>query len=573
MDNVIIQNKLKKIISESEYVFTDIANNYTNLISELDRSLDGLKTIFNKLSAHDDLSSSIYDVMSIMKNETVEFNTLHEQDEKIFADFEKSISKILNLKTLLDRIQENSEELDFISLNSMVIAIKAGKDGGAFSIIADWLRKLSEQTIATTSKLNLHGAQIQSTFRNFKKVVTDVKQSENTVLQNFETTLDDALHRLAANSREVQAFLSGVISSITEIKEPLLCIINNLQYQDIIRQSVDHILLSLDSLATQKGDKMNHLYFAIQIFQISMAIIEDVATQLRENATEFSEETLKEEDCIKNINQEYKKYLKVHVNKEEKSGFASIFLDFLSTFDQLENNVKDSIKVKENLGNNSHTIVDSILKMQKDLKNISDMSEEFNNVIIASKIEVTKYSALDKIKASVSDMEKIISHIKEDIDEATEMIRIFTEEEHQLQSEYSRVFNKENMTISAFTIDIENSFRNLSDMYIEIELMLKRFNIFTQHFSESFTITREAVNGLNSMVEELEHISREIALQKESAERQFASLQNENSNWIFRDDHLKELLDKFTIFAHKEYANMNIRKNNNDMQRGGIVLF
>ena len=55
----------------------------------------------------------------------------------------------------LEDIRNNSEELELISLNAMVISIKSGDKGRAFSCITENLKRLSASMISLSNELML----------------------------------------------------------------------------------------------------------------------------------------------------------------------------------------------------------------------------------------------------------------------------------------------------------------------------------------------------------------------------------------------------------------------------------
>ena len=79
----------------------------------------------------------------IMRNRNIE----------LVNSFSSRMEVLQAMNSLIQKIKDESSEMELISLNAMVVSIKSGKEGQAFSYITSNLKQLSLRLIAQSDAL------------------------------------------------------------------------------------------------------------------------------------------------------------------------------------------------------------------------------------------------------------------------------------------------------------------------------------------------------------------------------------------------------------------------------------
>ena len=153
-----------------------------------------------------------------------------------------------NIYEFVDEIGYISEQTNLLALNAAIEAARAGEYGLGFAVVADEVGKLAARS-------NSIASDISNTAKKSTKVLEDIqKKIETTVADNLEE-MSCAKNRLESsfdNFSESIGGVSGKVQLLTEsyvnISKDTKGLIVSLQFQDITRQQVEHVVTSLDKL-------------------------------------------------------------------------------------------------------------------------------------------------------------------------------------------------------------------------------------------------------------------------------------------------------------------------------------
>lgn len=158
-----------------------------------------------------------------------------EEIEKLFLEKEEKILKAIddgkiveNIKIMADTISGISEQTNLLALNAAIEAARAGEQGKGFSVVAEEVRNLAEQTTEVVESIKETIIKVQSAFRNlsdnshdvllfmqervnpkFKEIV-DIEK-ENHKDAEFVSKMSD---EIAAMSEEISATMDQVSKAV-----------------------------------------------------------------------------------------------------------------------------------------------------------------------------------------------------------------------------------------------------------------------------------------------------------------------------------------------------------------------
>ena len=163
---------------------------------------------------------------------------------------EKVVSDALNLGELVQLIRQISSQTNLLALNAAIEAARAGEQGRGFAVVADEVRKLSQETDVAVTKINDGITQMAESIRHqFQdKLQHSNIQEQEATLKAFAhqlSTLGDGYQRLLSHDVEV---LTSVQSSSTELARMFMDTLASVQFQDITRQQIEQVINALSKL-------------------------------------------------------------------------------------------------------------------------------------------------------------------------------------------------------------------------------------------------------------------------------------------------------------------------------------
>lgn len=201
-----VLGKLADKIHSTKKVTDDIKENLQKVVSD---NVSGSKAI-------DELRKRL-DVSVLSGNKTNEAIT-------ILNNKSKSIGEILVT------INNISEQTSMLSLNAAIEAARAGEAGKGFGVVAEEIRKLSEQTSEATKRIEEIINEIctgitfsQENIDNSNRSIDEANDSMNTLIETFKvngknyTDIIESVTMLLKNIDEIDKSKDGVINSIQGI--------------------------------------------------------------------------------------------------------------------------------------------------------------------------------------------------------------------------------------------------------------------------------------------------------------------------------------------------------------------
>ena len=177
----IIEN-LKAISEQSGKEFLDLSTNFPVLVSELDfakknnfsQEVNPKLTRFVKVE--EGLKNAITKQNELLARNRQIINNFSKRNRELVASSSESMNILKNMNDIIVKIKDESNEMELISLNAMVVSIKSGQKGQAFSYITSNLKELSLKLISQADTLITNEQNINNSIIRLKETIREVEE-------------------------------------------------------------------------------------------------------------------------------------------------------------------------------------------------------------------------------------------------------------------------------------------------------------------------------------------------------------------------------------------------------------
>lgn len=204
-------------------ISTDMDNN-KNKIIEIDNATGKTrKLIDNGLEA--------------ISNQSIKTDANLKAFQKVIVVVDNLVSKIEEIESILSTITNISKQTNLLALNAAIEAARAGEHGRGFSIVADEVRSLAEESASSTEQISKILYDINA---DAKKVVHQIADANSTI-KDQKNAVDSTSITFKEITTEVENIITAIISigiSFKEIGEQTNYLSNKTQDVSAISEEV-----------------------------------------------------------------------------------------------------------------------------------------------------------------------------------------------------------------------------------------------------------------------------------------------------------------------------------------------
>lgn len=543
-------------------------NEITDIFINLGELFPSLLVVKKSLSSDSDDSNSFSKIKELLEKLSSTQNTTVQEEKNFFNQyntkyselFEKLKNKVEELKKItlrINNIRLNSEDLEIVALNAMVISIKAGEKSRGFSYTTKMLKQISEEMIKISSQLIYREKNLTKNIEKLNKIFEDIQ-----IIRADIETMND-FGSIAVNN--VIALLHDPLQKIEEqteiIQHDIQSAMEGLQMQDIIRQSLDQVILCLEQIIEQEKDEESGYKTLLDSYTYDLVLlnlVEKVLVDVFNNIVNIVEifnknwsAVTKQLTDIETMRLEY-----IGNFKEKNSSIIGEIEKIVNNFKKASESIEIYQTTQKNMMQTSSNISGEASDMQDDFDKLSPIMKRLNNVRVCQQIEVAKNQDIKNIENTVEHMNKLIEDSAIEIDTAKKEIFACIKNVDEIISALTLETWHDENTLSDLQKLRNLFFKNLEATNTSLKIVLANFSVFPDEFLMLCNKIGNLLNNLSKMGGKIEVMQKNISVVIENIEKNRDTLLESNGldKWDIHSDKLKELIDHFTITTHKVEA-------------------
>lgn len=550
-----IQNALSQIndiSSKSESIFLQLGNLFPSLLNQKGgTSIQDLENMLTKLESANTESS---------QGEKELFTDYGTKYNPLFDKLNDKIADLGQLDKMIGGIKEDSEQMGLIALNAMVVSIKSGEKGQAFSRITENLQRLASDMFLFSDKLSEEEKQLLGFINNLKQIFSGILNAQKKLSEKGTESSSDITKLIS----DVRAPLNQISEKITSIYPPIQKAMEGLQLQDMIRQSLDHVKSCMGEIEKHSGgqpgtdEELDYVTFNISLLTLACEVLDDINSYVTQSSTIFVSNWKKVIDILDNVENEKDEFDHRFISEKTNSpdNIDSRLSLIINEFDEMMKEFNNYHLVQKDLVHTTQNITARARTIYAVFDNLRPVMSRLHHVRILQQIEVAKNDAIKSVQDSVTDMDNLINSANKSLDTMQGLLESFISETGTLLTTFTTSISKDNDNMLNLRDKKSAFFDELSAGKNQLASIISHFTVFPEGFQSKCTTANEDIQNLQKMSAQISSFindlkaSQEILVQK----KQNLLQQRNLTSWNIKNTEFNNLIKDFTITAHKEAA-------------------
>ena len=261
----VLNNQLKEVIDQTESAALDIGERFMNIVQRTRNQAAKASVALSRFAGGGGGNrDALLDLSKNALSNVIEnLRGIADLTEQTLKDLNLIIEDTGNVKKIVNEIEYIAGQTNLLALNAAIEAARAGEHGRGFAIVADEVRKLSDRSNAAANEIRKLINKVETDVKEiYSKTEKSVSESNN-ISSESEAVVESTLRRIDGTMNDVKIQLDELTTESESLAKDISSIVVSMQFQDITRQRIEHVIEPLLKFKTdlevimQKTNNLN----------------------------------------------------------------------------------------------------------------------------------------------------------------------------------------------------------------------------------------------------------------------------------------------------------------------------
>jgi methyl-accepting chemotaxis protein len=266
----VMSNQLSGVVQHTESAALDIGNRFMNIVERARAQAGKASDAFGRF-ADTHAGETLLDLSKKALSDVIEsLRGISSVSSQTLSDMEIIIEAVGSIKRILSDIEYLADQTNLLALNAAIEAARAGEHGRGFAVVADEVRKLSDRSNTSADEIKKLIQKVEEDIRNvYEKTEKNTAESTGKSSE-AKVVVEDTLKKIDRLMNDAKSQLDELTAETETLALDISSIVTSMQFQDITRQRIEHVMEPLRSMKTELDEtvlKVGDMYKEIHLWE------------------------------------------------------------------------------------------------------------------------------------------------------------------------------------------------------------------------------------------------------------------------------------------------------------------
>jgi methyl-accepting chemotaxis protein len=249
----VLVSQLQEVSEQTETAAMDISGNFMNIVERARKQSSEAADAFGALAGNDQNNSdTLLDLSKKSLMGVIEsLRGASDVTSQTLSNMNVIIGATGTAMKMVDEIGYIAAQTNLLALNAAIEAARACDYGRGFAVVADEVRKLSDRSNIAAEEIRKIVIGIETDAKEmYRKTEKNVSDTDE-LSADATKVVTDTLKRIDGTIGNVKTQLDHLTEEAQSLASDISNIVVSMQFQDITRQRIEHVIEPLLSLKTE----------------------------------------------------------------------------------------------------------------------------------------------------------------------------------------------------------------------------------------------------------------------------------------------------------------------------------